>query len=344
VVHPGINCRIFFNDQVKSLTIAVHVFFAVGPLIRNPDRTFKTSTQKKELGFMTRHLPMRLIALAIFWSFLAGVGSAAETPKPLRIAILPCNNIEITFRKFYPLLRYLKQQTNLDIRLVVPGDFTQFEISLKNGETDFALQDPHTYITSANLYNKDELLRTLSMDGGTTHSAVVVVRQDSHIKTLNDLRGKTVMFGPKSSSSKWVAARLLFEENGLNINKDLKAYSHGGCCEDIAFSVYMKSVDAGVVCDHFLAEHEEKQLELGVEGVKIQVIGRTKPVPNRVLSPRKDVSEDIVSKINNALLKLDRKNPEHAKILYRAELGRFQRAYNNDYDSLRGQLTSNLRD
>jgi len=35
------------------------------------------------------------------------------------------------------------------------------------------------------------------------------------------------MFGPKASITKWVAARLLFEENGINIDKDLKAYSNG---------------------------------------------------------------------------------------------------------------------
>ena len=55
------------------------------------------------------------------------------------------------------------------------------------------------------------------------------------------------MFGPKLSAARWVAAKALFEENGMNIDKDLKAYSNGKCCEDVAFNVYLKAVDAGVV-------------------------------------------------------------------------------------------------
>ncbi len=80
------------------------------------------------------------------------------------------------------------------------------------------------------------------------------------------------MFGPKSSTAKWLAARLLFQENGVDIDKNLKAYVNGGCCEDIAFSVFLKSVEAGVVGGHFLAEHEEKQKELGLEASKMIII------------------------------------------------------------------------
>jgi phosphonate transport system substrate-binding protein len=143
------------------------------------------------------------------------------------------------------------------------------------------------------------------------------------------------MFGSKLSASRWLAARLLFEENGINIDKDLKSYSNGGCCEDIAFNVYLKAVDAGVVCDHFLEEHSEKQEELGINAKQLNIIGKTKAVPTRIFVARKGVSDDIVTKIDNALLSLDRTKPEHAKILYPAELGGFLRTKADEYDSLR---------
>ena len=230
---------------------------------------------------------LKLIALLIFLSWFVTLGYAAETRKPLQIAILPCNNIEITFKKYFLLLRYLMEQTNLDAKLVVPADFTAFETAMRKGEIDFVLQDPHTYLALRHLYRNDALLKVLTVEGTTTQSAVVVVRKDSRIKSLHDLRGKTVMFGPESSTTKWLAAILLFKENSIDIDKDLKAYTHGGCCEDIAFSVYLKSVDAGVVCAHFLAEHGEKQKELGVKAEELLVIGRSKPVPTRVFAPLK---------------------------------------------------------
>jgi phosphonate transport system substrate-binding protein len=289
--------------------------------------------RQQENALITCRLITLIVTILIFAS--PGFSETSNPPQPVQIAILPCDNIEITFEKFYPLLKYLTQQTNLDVHLVVPADFNAFEASLKKGQIDFILQDPHVYLVLANFYNNNEILRTLSADGSTTHSAVVVVRRDSQLKDLKDLRGKTVMFGPKASIAKWVAAKLLFAANGINLDKDLRAYVNGGCCEDIAFSVYLKSVDAGVVCAHFLAEHHGKQKELGVEADQLVAIGQTKPCPNRVLAPYKNVSPTVISKINAALLALDIKNPDHAQILYRGELGGFQRAQPKDYDELR---------
>jgi ABC-type phosphate/phosphonate transport system substrate-binding protein len=127
----------------------------------------------------------------------------------------------------------------------------------------------------------------------------------------------------------------LFEENGINIDKDLKSYSNGGCCEGIAFNVYLKAVDAGVVCDHFLEEHSKKQKELGVDAEEILVVCRTKSVPTRVFAARQEINNDIIAKVNQALLRLDNNKPAHKKILYRAELGGFQKSTDEDYDSIR---------
>mgnify|MGYP001820920917 FL=1 len=164
---------------------------------------------------------------------------------------------------------------------------------------------------------------------------MVIARTDSSIGTLEDLKGKTVMFGPKLSAARWLAAKSLFEENGIDIDKDFKAYTNGRCCEDIAFSVYLKAVDAGVVCDHFLGEHSKKQKELGVEAKQIAVVCKTKPVPTRIFAARQKLGEDILTRINRALLGLDKNKSAHAEILVRAELGGFQNSKDDDYDSMR---------
>ena len=111
---------------------------------------------------MTIHFPKIILVIAIIVSSLVSFGIAAEPPRPIQIAILPCENIETTFKKFYPLLRYLIQQTDLEVNLMVPTDFSTFETSLRKGEIDFVLQDPHTYLMTSNLYNNDALLRALS--------------------------------------------------------------------------------------------------------------------------------------------------------------------------------------
>jgi phosphate/phosphite/phosphonate ABC transporter binding protein len=280
----------------------------------------------------------KMLIKKILWTLVCilVIGSSAiASEKQLTIAVLPCSDIVLTFKKFNPLVTYIKQQTGIDMRLVVPKDPSEFESALKNGNIDFALLDPHTYVRFASFYNRGGILSSLNSEGIPSQQGAVIVRKDSNIKKIEDLRGKNVMFGPKLSATKWLAAKLLFEENGININKDLRSYTNAGCCEDIAFNVYLKAVDAGVICDHFLGEHSEQQKELGIDVKQIVIISKTKAVPTRVFVSRKDLNNDIVNKVNQALLKLDRKNPEHMKILYPAELGGFKKARDEEYNGIR---------
>jgi len=282
-----------------------------------------------------------IIGLILIYSFILVTPIHAEENKEsVSMAILPCTDIVMTFKKFHPLISYLKERTGLNIKIVVPEDFTNFERSINNGEIDFVFQDPHTFLKLQHLLDQSSHLRSLNKEGGTTQSGVVVVRKDSGMSQLTDLKGKTVMFGPKFSTSKWVAAKLLFEESNIGLKKDLHAYFNGGCCEDIAFSVYLKAVDAGVVCEHFKGEHEKKQKELGIDASEIITIAETKSVPMKVFSARKGVLKDVIYNMKQLLLELDKNNPEHAKVLFPAELGGFEKFTDGDCESIKMMMNS----
>jgi len=263
---------------------------------------------------------------------------ADEAKKHVTIAVFPCTDPVLAFKRFDPLVTYLEQETGLDIKLVVPTDPTEFERALKNGDIHFVFQNARTYVRLAGLYDGGALLRALTRKGTATQSGVVIVKKGSGMNKVADLRDKIVLFGPRHSTARWVAAKLLFEESGLNIDKDLKAYSNGQSCECMAFSVQFRGVDAAVVCDHFFEEHCEKYQQLGVDPEQLIVIGRTKLVPTRVFAPRRDVDRNIVDKINQALLRLDKKIPVHDEILQDSELGGFQKSKDEDYDNTRMQL------
>jgi ABC-type phosphate/phosphonate transport system substrate-binding protein len=138
------------------------------------------------------------------------------------------------------------------------------------------------------------------------------------------------MFGKRASTPKWVAARQLFESEGVSVDRELQVVN-GGCCEDIAFSVFVKSVDAGVICDHFLSQHAVRQKELGVEPESLLVIGRTPAFPTRIFAARRSVAPASVRAVIEALVRLDSKTAAHAAILSSAELGGFVRTTERAY-------------
>jgi phosphonate transport system substrate-binding protein len=279
---------------------------------------------------MSARIGVGLLASTLLVPALLGSAGPAQSGSSLRLAVLPCTNIEASFRKFQPLFAYLKSTTGISLRLVVPADLAEFESATTNGQLDFVLQDPHTFQQLARLFDGASLLQTRALDDTTRQSAVVVVRRDSGVSELGQLRGKTVMFGPRTSSPKWVGARLLFESKGVSVDRDLKVMN-GGCCEDIAFAVSVRSVDAGVICDHFLGQHGARQKDLGVDPGSLTVIDRTTPLPTRIFAARKGLPAAVVTAITRALLQLDPARPEHAGILASAEVRGFQRTTAAEY-------------
>lgn len=284
---------------------------------------------------MMKKLSDGLIIGVLFMCLSVVAGYAEEPKKPVTIAMFPCSDVIMSLKKFHSLVTYLKQETGFNIEFIVPKDLAEFERTIKNKEIEFVFLDPYIYVKSADLYDKDTLISALTCKGSTSHSGVVIARKGGGINKLEDLKGKVVMFGPKLSAARWVVAKVLFEESGINIDKDLKAYSNGGCCEDVAFNIFLKAVDAGVVCDHFLKEHSKKQQALGVDNRQIVAVCRTRSVPMRVFAACQEVSDDIVAKVNQALLRLDKNKPAHAKILHHAGLGGFQRSNDEDYEGIR---------
>jgi ABC-type phosphate/phosphonate transport system substrate-binding protein len=173
-------------------------------------------------------------------------------------------------------------------------------------------------------------LQTRGLDGSIRQAAVVLVRRESDVTRLEQLRGRVVMFGPRASSTKWVAARQLFESAGLAVERDVKAVN-GGCCEDIAFEVALKAVDAGVVCDHFIGLHDNRQKDIGVDPRSLRIVGRTAPVPTRIFAAREGVPRDVVAAVTGALSGLDASRADDAGVLTSAELRGFVRTTRAEY-------------
>jgi len=287
-------------------------------------------------------LAVALLAIPLL-SFLLSAGIArAAAPTPIRITILPCTEVIKTFTIFQPLTSYLKKKLNREIHLRIPESKEEFSRIVRQGETEFAYQSPQAYLALADQYDRQHLLTALTPTGSPTHHGVFVVRQGSDITKLTDLRDRAVLFGHNFSAAKWMAATALLKGNGINIDRDLSRYTHGGSCESIALHVYLGQSDAGVICDYSLKEMQEatatRDDQIPPNG--LVAIAATAELPNWVFAPLPGVDPKTVAAVSAALRNLDKNLPEHRQILEKFEAGGFVTAHDHDYDGLRRQLSA----
>lgn len=105
-------------------------------------------------------------------------------------------------------------------------DFTLFRGSDKRfqafeaGELDIATGSAHSVLMAAAEGARFKVVATLSREGAKGFSTRYMVKEDSPIKTIADLKGKNVgINGARSSAELW--ARLALEKKGLDTKRDV---------------------------------------------------------------------------------------------------------------------------
>ncbi len=256
---------------------------------------------------------------------------------------MPCSDELKTYRKAQPLSSYLETALHRKIIIQVPHNYDEFFRIIRKGGTDFAFQSPHLFLQLEDHYKTDDLLTSLSVSGKKTCTALLVARADSDINNIEDLKGKTVLFGPEYSTVKTLAGKNLLKKHGINLETDLKDYRHGDNCKQIALNVYLKTADAGFICsEKYYARLRDNQQSAGEKDSwpfpanALKIIGQTGEELSLIISAMKSVDQTLLSQVKKALLALNEN--QHKTILEMMESGGFVDVQPTDLLTLRKQF------
>ena len=172
--------------------------------------------------------------------------------KAITLAIEPCWSPVVTLKIFQPFADYLSNITHLKVKLKIVGSVGAFEKLVKN--CDFVLLQSYALYVLNNSIHPCKLIPlaiAVANDGSTNEFGWIIVRADSRIKTIRDLKNKTFIFGTPLSTQKYFAAYITLKKNGIDPLKDLKHFDFGPTCRYNALAVYLGEFDAGAICQNY---------------------------------------------------------------------------------------------
>jgi len=141
--------------------------------------------------------------------------------------------------------------------------------------------------------------------------SVILVRKDSGINSLSDLKGKVIAFDEPHSTSAHILPRMLLAEKKLKL---VQVIAPGGAEPDAVGFIHSSDDNAphllvlGKV-DAAATSHREFQILRPEIRDGLKIIARTKSVPRQVISVRKDLDPKIVAALREILINMD-KDPE----------------------------------
>ena len=199
----------------------------------------------------------------------------------------------------------------------------QLASSLDLGLCHLAVVSPVTYARLADRERYPVVAVPVDEDGQVARCALLVVAAGSEIEAVEDLRGKTVAFGPSGDSLTHYAALELLEQHGLE-KTDLSleivplpgSLKHMPDARSVAQTVMNASSDAGFMDEAgwaALPEHTDEEGEPARD--RLKVIGRTIALPQRLIISSPKLDEATRDKVRSVLLAVKSEHSEAAEPL-----------------------------
>jgi phosphonate transport system substrate-binding protein len=219
----------------------------------------------------------------------------AEKPTVL-FGVIPRYNPMIMYRSYQPLMDYLTENTPYRFELKLARDYTEAVALLREGVTPIASLGDVTFTEAQRNFGAVPILRPLNSEGHPYYHSIIIVREDSPILTLQDLKGKTFAFGDPHSTSGNLIPRYLLFKNGITLF-DLKEFVTLGSHDAVAKAVLKGKFAAGAVKDviayryrehglRFLAESHSLGADRGAGRCAARTCGRREKGPPRHRSHR----------------------------------------------------------
>lgn len=243
-------------------------------------------------------------------------------------AVTPMSNFRDIYDVFQPILDHLN--ANLpDARLVleVPRGLAEHEQQLRARDFAFALSNPyHTWRASQH----DGYRIFAKMGNDDAFRGIWIVRRDSGIARLADLKGKKVSFPPKSALAATMMPQLQLKQAGIDPARDIDA-SFVGSQHASIMGVYQKTVAAGTTWP--LAWTTFQRMH-PAEARELEARFPTGPLVNQGIVARDDVPPDLVARVGELMVAMKQSEKGRA-LLAKVPITEFEPAGPAQYDVVR---------
>ncbi|VAW80250.1 ABC transporter, substrate-binding protein (cluster 12, methionine/phosphonates) [hydrothermal vent metagenome] len=240
-------------------------------------------------------LPWMLCILAV-----SGVPSVYAGQGGIKFGSVAMDVPTAMHKRLKPLTRYLSESLGRPVNLKLSKNMQEAIGDVSSHNVDLTYLTPVAYIRAHDMGQAKLVVKTITK-GKAAFKLMIVVREDSPIKTVDDLNGKTFAFGDP--------AALLQRATVVGANMPLEnfsSYKFLGHYDNIARAVMRREFDAGILKDTMAYKWQGKGL---------RILYSSPELPPYNITAGSKLDEATLDKIKQAFLDLDINNPEHLKVI-----------------------------
>jgi phosphonate transport system substrate-binding protein len=262
-------------------------------------------------------------------------GPLGSPQNPIKMALVPSLDTRKLVISGEKLAELLKKQTGLTFETSVPTSYAAVVSAMGAGKVDVGWLSPLPYVIAHDQYGVRVVLRTVR-NNSDKYWSFIIVRTDSGISKLEDLKGKRFAYGDPVSTSGCLYAKELIRSKGYDPEKFFSNVIYAGAHDKVVMAVYNKQVDGGAIYGGVVSDAREKVVGTIKDVMaKTKVIAKSAEIPNDTVSVSNTLPENLTKKITDGLIKVAASKEGRMAIMDVYGIDGFVLAKDSDYDSVR---------
>lgn len=241
-----------------------------------------------------------VLLLLVLLMSVSLIACGKEEEEVIKMGFVPLSDGDKLIESVEPLAEMLTEEIGIKVEAFTATNYVGVVEGLGSGQVDFGIIPPLAYVLANKESDAKVILTALNKDGEATYRSQYLVRNDSDIKELIDVKGRKVAFVDPSSTSGYLFPGADMIAKGVDIEEDI-TYSYSGGHDKSIQLLLNGDVD---LISTFVDAREKYIEDFPDVNEKSKVLGYTADIPNISVTLRGDMSPEMAEKIEKALVKI----------------------------------------
>ena len=247
-------------------------------------------------------LPIILLVFFIAFGLHCISSNAIAQEESIVIGLLPEMNVFKQRQRFEPLAAYLSQRMGITVKLTILSRYGNIIERIKEEKIDGAFLGSFTGALAISQLGVVPLARPVNMDGTSTYYGYIFVRKDSSIKTVADMKGKTLALVERATTAGYVFPLAWFKRQGVeNLDTYFSNHFFTGSHDAAIDAVLNSEADVGAAKNTIYERMRKLHPQIDDELV---ILASSPRVPSNGLCVREGLPEQYKTQLKNLLLDL----------------------------------------
>ncbi|CAI6081541.1 hypothetical protein PAECIP112173_03242 [Paenibacillus sp. JJ-100] len=239
-------------------------------------------------------------------------------PTELTVQFVPSQNADTLEAKAKPLEKLLGDKLGIPVKVSVSTDYNTIIEAMASKKVDVGFLPPTAYVLAkekeaaqvilqAQRYGVNDETGAPTEQLADSYKSMIIVKKDSPIQSVEDLKGKKIAYQNVTSSAGYVWPAALLLDRGVDPLKDVQPVTVKGHDQGV-LAVLNGDVDAAAI---FQDARNTVSKDYPTIFEDTRVLAFTEPIPNDTIAVRTDMNADWTAKIKQAFIDIGKDTEGH---------------------------------